>query len=194
MFSMGRDGRMPFGKTWGHVNGSLGTPANAALAVAVLAAIPLVLTGAGSAAVLAIAATGLIYLSYFLCNLGVLFARFRGFPHQPAPFSLGRWGKIINIIALVWGGLMIINIALWTDPIFGVYGNDLRATWTNPFIDTFLKFQGNVLEGLPSWPVFETVLGVIVVVGVLYYLVAERGKIDQEVVGADVATGEAVIG
>ena len=94
----------------------LGTPANAALAVAVLAAIPLVLTGAGSAAVLAIAATGLIYLSYFLCNLGVLFARFRGFPHQPAPFSLGRWGKVINIIALIWGGLMIINIALWTRP------------------------------------------------------------------------------
>ena len=170
------------------------TPANAAIAVAILAAIPLVLTGAGSAAILAIAATGLIYVSYFLCNLGVLFARRAGFPHTGAPFKLGGWGMVINIIALVWGAFMIINIGLWTDPIFGIYGNDLRMTWTNPFINDFLKFQGNVLTGLPHWPVFETVLGAILVVGVLYYLVAERGKIDKEEVVADEATGEAVIG
>ena len=194
MFSMGRDERMPFGKTWGHVNGSLKTPANAAIAVAVLAAIPLVLTGAGSAAILAIAATGLIYVAYFLCNLGVFFARRRGFPHQPAPFKLGGWGMVINIIALIWGAMMIINIGLWTDPIFGVYGNDLRETWTNPFINTFLKFQGNVLEGLPPWPVFETVLGVIVVVGIVYYLAVERGKVDKQQIEADQVTGEAVIG
>ena len=194
MFSMGRDERMPFGKTWGHVNGNLKTPANAAIAVAILAAIPLVLTGAGSAAILAIAATGLIYVAYFLCNLGVFFARRRGFPHQPAPFKLGGWGMVINIIALIWGAMMIINIGLWTDPIFGVYGNELRETWTNPFINTFLKFQGNVLEGLPAWPVFETVLGVIVVVGIIYYLAVERGKVDKQQVAADEVTGEAVIG
>jgi amino acid transporter len=195
MFSMGRDGRMPFGKTWGHVNGNLKTPANAAVAVAVLAAIPLVLTSAGSAVYLAIAATGLIYVSYFLCNLGVLFARLRGFPHQPAPFKLGRWGLVINVLALLWGAFMIINIGLWTDEaLFGIYGNDLRATWTNPFINTFLTFQGNVLDGLPAWPVFEVTLGIILVVGVLYYLVAERGKIDKEQIEADQVTGEAVIG
>jgi amino acid transporter len=194
MFSMGRDGRMPMGKTWGHVNGTLRTPANAAIAVAILAAIPLVLTGAGSAAILAIAATGLIYVSYFLCNLGVFFARRRGFPHEEAPFKLGGWGMAINIIALVWGAFMIINIGLWTDPIFGIYGNDLRMTWTNPFINDFLKFQGNVLTGLPHWPVFETGLGVILVVGIFYYLVAERGKVDKEEVVADEVTGEAVIG
>jgi amino acid transporter len=195
MFSMGRDNRMPFGKTWGTVNSRLKTPANAALAVAVLAAIPLVLTGAGSAAILAISATGLIYFSYFLCNIGVLVARRRGFPHQPAPFSLGRWGMLINILALVWGAAMIINIGIWTDEaLFGVFGNDLRMTWTNPFINDFLKFQGNVLTGLPHWPVFESALGVILVVGILYYLAAERGKIDKEQVEADIATGETVIG
>jgi amino acid transporter len=195
MFSMGRDERMPFGKTWGHVNGSLKTPANAAIAVAVLAAIPLILTGAGSAAILAIAATGLIYFSYFLCNMGVLVARRRGFPHQPAPFSLGRWGMLINILALVWGAAMIINIGIWTDEaLFGVYGNDLRMTWTNPFINDFLKFQGNVLTGLPHWPVFETVLGVILLVGILYYLAVERGKVDKQQIEADTVTGEAVIG
>ena len=101
---------------------------------------------------------------------------------------------VINIIALVWGAMMIINIGLWTDPIFGVYGNELRETWTNPFINTFLKFQGNVLEGLPPWPVFETVLGVILVVGIVYYLAVERGKVDKQQIEADQITGEAVIG
>ncbi len=57
MFSMGRDGRLPWGRTWGHVNHTFKTPAYASIAVGILAAIPLVVTGAGSAVVLAIAAT-----------------------------------------------------------------------------------------------------------------------------------------
>ena len=101
--------------------GRFKTPANAAIAVGVLAAIPFIVTGAGTAIYIAIAATGMIYISYFLCNLGVLVARRRGWPHQGAWFKLGRWGTIINILALVWGGLMVINIAIWTDPnLFGV--------------------------------------------------------------------------
>src|SRR2546422_3473836 len=56
MFSMGRDGRLPLGRTWGHVNHFFRSPANASIGVGVLAAIPLVVTGAGSAVVLAIAA------------------------------------------------------------------------------------------------------------------------------------------
>ena len=52
----------------------------------------------------------------------MLVARRRGWPHQGAWFKLGSWGTIINILALVWGGLMVINIAIWTDPnLFGVY-------------------------------------------------------------------------
>jgi hypothetical protein len=102
---------------------------------------------------------------------------------------------LINILALVWGAAMIINIGLWTDEaLFGVYGNDLRMAWTNPFINDFLKFQGNVLTGLPHWPVFETVLGVILLVGILYYLAVERGKVDKQQIVADEVTGEAVIG
>ena len=157
MFSMGRDRRLPLGGAWGQVNSTFKTPANAALAVGVLAAIPFFVTGAGTAIYIAIAATGMIYISYFLCNLGVLVARRRGWPHQGAWFKLGSWGTIINILALVWGGLMIINIAIWTDPdLFGIYGNDLRNTWSNPFINTFIKVGGTVQDELPAWPIFET--------------------------------------
>ena len=40
MFSMGRDRRLPLGGLWGHVNLQFQTPANAAIAVGVLAALP----------------------------------------------------------------------------------------------------------------------------------------------------------
>jgi urea carboxylase system permease len=195
MFSMGRDRRLPLGGVWGRVNHTFGTPANASLAVGLLAAVPFVVTGAGAAIYIAIAATGMIYISYFLCNLGVLVARTKGWPHQGAWFKLGSWGTIINILALVWGAFMIINIALWTDPnLFGVFGNDLRATWSNPFINTFIKIGGEVQEGLPPWPIFETVVGAVLLVGAVYYVIAQRGKLDAVQIEADAATGEAMIG
>jgi len=192
MFSMGRDRRLPFGGLWGHVSPSLKTPSYASIAVGLLAAVPIILTGALGSIYLAIAATGTIYISYFLCNLGVLAARRRGWPHKGAWFKLGSWGTILNILALIWGGAMIINIGLWTDPMFGAFGDTLRETWSNPFIDTFITLGGEPIAGLPHWPVFETLVGAIIVVGAIYYLVAQRGREDR--VEADVATGEALIG
>ena len=143
------------------------------------------MTGALGSIYMAIAATGMIYIAYFLCNLGVFVARTKGWPHQGAWFSLRGWGTVINFLALVWGGVMVINIGIWTSPIFGVFGNDLRNTWVNPFINTFLAFgkkadgTANVLTGLPSWPVFETLVGAVVVVGLVYYLLAQRGREDR---------------
>jgi amino acid transporter len=198
MFSMGRDRRLPFGAAWGHVNHTFRTPANAAVAVGILGAVPLLFMGALASIYLAIAATGMIYISYFLCNLGVFVARTKGWPHQGAWFSLRGWGTVINFVALVWGGVMVINIGIWTSPIFGVFGNDLRNTWVNPFINTFLAFgkkadgTANVLTGLPAWPVFETLVGLVFVVGLAYYLLVQRGREDR--VEADLATGEAMIG
>jgi amino acid transporter len=191
MFSMGRDRRLPLGGIWAHVNQTFKTPTNAAVAVGILAAVPIVLTGPLGAATLAIAATGMIYLSYFLCNLGVFVARTKGWPRHGAWFKLGSWGTIINALALIYGGLMIINIGLWVSPIFGDFGTDLRAL-SNPFINTFLSWGGNVLENLPPIPVFETLVGMVAVVGAIYYIVAQRGRADA--IEADVATGEAVIG
>jgi urea carboxylase system permease len=197
MFSMGRDRRLPFGGAWGRVNPTFRTPANAAIAVGVLGAIPLILMGATASIYLAIAATGMIYLSYILCNLGVFMARRKGWPHRGAFFSLGSWGTTINVLALVWGTAMVINIGIWTSPIFGVFGNDLRNTWSNPFINTFLAFgkkadgSANILEGLPAWPVFETLVLTVVIIGAIYYFAVQRTREDR--VEPDLATGEAVI-
>jgi urea carboxylase system permease len=192
MFSMSRDRHLPLGSLWGRVNATFKTPANAAIAVGILAAIPILVIGPGGGFSISIAATGLIYLSYLLTNIGVLAARFRGWPHKPAWFNLGRWGKTVNILAIVYGGLMLLNIAIWKDPsLFGNFGGDGRAI-TNPTIDGFVKPFGNEIAGMPPWPVFETLVLALVVFGAIYYAVAVRGRAAD--VEADLATGEAAIG
>ena len=192
MFSMSRDRHLPLGSIWGRVNPRFRTPANAAIAVGVLAAIPILVVGPLGGFSLSIAATGLIYLSYFLCNLGVLMARRNGWPRERAWFNLGRWGMPVNILALVYGGLMLINIALWTDPgLFGAFGGDGRG-FTNPMINTFFKPFGNEIAGMPAWPIFETLVGAILIFGIVYFVVAVRGKVADTEVGRDAP--EAVIG
>jgi urea carboxylase system permease len=192
MFSMSRDRHLPLGSIWGRVNSTFKTPANAAIAVGVLAAIPILVVGPLGGFTLSIAATGLIYLSYLLCNIGVLVARFRGWPRTAAWFNLGRWGKLVNIIAVLYGGLMLLNIAIWKDPgLFGDFGGDGRAI-TNPTIDGFIKPFNNTIAGMPAWPIFETLVIAILLLGAIYYAVSVRGRAaDVEV---DLATGEATIG
>jgi urea carboxylase system permease len=192
MFSMGRDRQLPLGGVFGRVNTRFRTPANSAIAVGILAAVPILVTGPFGGFVLSIAATGLIYLSYLLCNIGVLVARSRGWPHDKASFSLGRWGMPVNIIAILYGAVILVNISLWADTkLFGDFGGDGRAYW-NPMINSFLQWFGQPLEGLPAWPLFETIVGTLIVVGAVYYVVAVRGRAPD--VEADLATGEAVIG
>ena len=193
MFSMSRDRHLPLGSIWGQVNKTFKTPANAAVAVGVLASLPILVTGPYGGFVLSIAATGLIYLSYFLCNLGLALARRRGWPREKAWFNLGRWGMPVNILALVYGGVMILNIALWNDPgLFGEWGGDGRLFW-NPFINSFLQWFGQELTGLPAWPLYETIVGTLLILGAAYYVVAIRGR-KQDVESADAITGESTIG
>ena len=83
-------------------------------------------------------------------------ARQRGFPVKPGAFSLGRWGIPINIVALIWGGAMLINFA-W------------HRVATNPKAsetDGLLSFPGF----LNDIPILWLVLGFVLVVGGLYYL------------------------
>jgi urea carboxylase system permease len=188
MFSMGRDRRLPLGNLWGHVSPTFRTPAYAAIAVGVIAAIPFFLTD--SPGLLATGATGLIYLSYFMANVGVLAARRRGWPHKGAWFSLGSWGTIINVLALVYGGLMVINFGLWKSSIFGSFGSDLRD-FTNPSLN-IITSGGNAISWLPDIPFFEATVGLILIVGAIYYVATGQGR-KVDAVEADLATGEAVI-
>jgi len=192
MFSMSRDRHLPLGKYWGQVNHTFQTPANAAIAVGVLAALPILVVGPLGGFYMSIAATGLIYLSYFLCNFGVMMARRRGWPHKPAWFNLGRWGMLVNVLALVWGGAMIINIGIWQDKgLFGEFGGDGRG-FTNPAFSAFFTPFGQTFENLPAWPTFEVIVGVILLFGAIYYALEVRGRAAD--IEADITTGEVTIG
>ena len=160
-FGMSRDNTLPFSKTWSKVSPTLHTPVFACIIVALLAAVPfLKYSGAG---IIAIAATGLIYFSYFLGNLVIMRARARGWPRTTAPFRLGRWGILVNVLALLYGGAMIINFA-WPRVASNPKPNQTGG---------LLSFGASWLDSIPIlWLVFLF----IVIIGVIYYLAAGRRK------------------
>src|SRR6516162_5116948 len=74
-FGMSRDNTLPISKVLSKVSPKLHTPVWTCIVIAVIAAIPfLQYSGAG---IIAIAATGTIYISYFLGNIAILRARAR---------------------------------------------------------------------------------------------------------------------
>jgi len=160
-FAMSRDDKLPASGVLSKVNPRLHTPIGSCIAIGILAFIPMLqYAGAG---IIAIAATGMIYLSYFLGNIALLRARLRGWPRTKAPFSLGGWGIPVNILALLWGGAMLINFA-WPrgatnpTPVQTSLGLNFHWHWLN------------------ERPVLWTVLVVIVLVGAVYYALVQRRK------------------
>ncbi len=165
MFSMGRDGRLPFGRLWGTVNPTFRTPMWAGIGVAVLSAIPFLYSTA--IGVLVTGATGLIYLSYFMNNIASLGARLKGWPRVKAGFNLGVWGIPINILGLIYGGVMLVNF-LW-------FGGQ-RNNFTNPVMGSAFSSWVNI-PLLGGTPIFEFSLVVLFVVGALYWFGFKRRQV-----------------
>src|SRR3982751_4714453 len=108
-FGMARDDALPGAAFLRKVHPELHTPVWSCVAVGILAGIPFIQFA--GVAVIAIAATGMIYLSYLIGNLALLRARLGGWPRTKAPFSLGRWGLPISVAAILYGGGMLVNMA-----------------------------------------------------------------------------------
>jgi urea carboxylase system permease len=159
-FGMSRDNQLPFSRHLSKVSPTLHTPVWTCITVAVIAALPFIeFSGAG---IIAIAATALIYLSYFLGNLAIMRDRLRGWPKTRAPFRLGRWGVFVNSLGLLYGGAMLVNFA-WPR---------VQSNMT-PDQSGVLDFHIGFLNKIPIlWSVFV----VILIIGVLYYLIVGRNK------------------
>jgi len=160
-FGMSRDDRLPGSRVLSKVHHTLHTPIGSCIAIAILAFIPMLqFAGAG---IVAIAATGMIYLSYLLGNFALLRARLRGWPKSPAPFSLGRWGLPLTLLGLAWGGGMLVNFA-WpraaSNPTPAQTGLALNFHW----------------HWLNERPVLWTVAIVVVLVGAVYFALVQRTK------------------
>lgn len=145
VFSMSRDGALPFSKRLSAVNAKTGAPILPAVVIGVLAVALLVVNvGQGQLfLVLSSVAVVIVYLAYLLVTVPMLIQRFRGWPHQGdhdaapgiAHFSLGRWGKPINIVAVVYGVFMAVNMA-W--PRAAVYDPAGEAWYFQYFAPIFL--------------------------------------------------------
>jgi urea carboxylase system permease len=160
-FGMSRDNALPASKQLSWVHPKLHTPVGACIAIGLLAFIPMLqYAGAG---IIAIAATGMIYLAYFIGNIALMRARLRGWPKAAAPFALGRWGIPLNIVALAWGGGMLINFA-WPRVATNPRPSELPGT---------LNFHWAWLN---HKPVFWTVVIVIALVGAVYFMLVQRTK------------------
>ena len=160
-FGMARDDALPGSLALRKVNPQLHTPVWSCIAVGILAGIPFIQFA--GVAIIAIAATGMIYLSYLIGNFALLRARLGGWPRVKAPFSLGKWGLPVNVLAIAWGGGMLINM-LWPRAATNPRPKEVPGT---------LNFHWHWLNGQP---VLWTVLVVIAIVGAVYYAFVQRTK------------------
>ncbi|HEY1861146.1 MAG TPA: hypothetical protein VGG61_12365, partial [Gemmataceae bacterium] len=72
-------------------------------------------------------------LAYLCVTVPLLVRRLRGWPQrgghrQPGIFTLGPWGLPVNILAVLWGALVIINIG-WPRPEGPATWYEANAAW-----------------------------------------------------------------
>ncbi|HEX4107301.1 MAG TPA: amino acid permease [Solirubrobacteraceae bacterium] len=115
MFSMSRDRVLPFGRVLAAVSPRTGTPILPAVVIGILAALILVVN-LGQAALftdLTSECIVMLYGAYLMVTAPMLVRRLRGTLRaaEPGMFSLGRWGPIVNGLAVGYGAAMMINLA-----------------------------------------------------------------------------------
>ncbi|HZT02592.1 MAG TPA: amino acid permease [Steroidobacteraceae bacterium] len=132
-FAMARDNALPFGEKLARVNSQTQAPIVPAVVIGVIAELILVLNIGQPKifTVLTSIAVIMIYMAYLLVTVPLLKKRLAG-EWPPADlaaggyFTLGRWGMFVNIVAVLWGGGMALNLA-W--PREAVYGTPWYNTW-----------------------------------------------------------------
>ncbi|WP_327205500.1 MULTISPECIES: APC family permease [unclassified Rathayibacter] len=124
VFAMARDNALPGSAHLARIDSRHGTPVLPAVVIGVLAVLilavnigtPEIFTAVTSVAVI------MIYVAYLLVTVPLLLKRLRGqwSPSSAGYFSLGRLGLPVNVVAVLWGAAMAVNLA-W--PRVEVYGD-----------------------------------------------------------------------
>ena len=183
-FGMARDNQLPFSKTMAKVSPRLHTPIGTCIVIGGLAAIPFIQFAGAST--IAVGATASIYFSYLLGNLAFMRARAKGWPRTKAPFSLGVWGKVVNVVAILWGAAMLLNFLTPSSATSAFDPNASGANYLRIFsnpkpIQTDYFAEGEQLVDfkigfLNEIPVIWTVFGVVILIGAIYYFAVQRNK------------------
>ncbi len=169
LFAMARDGRLPFGSHIARVSGTRRVPVVPALVVGFLALCILAINISNQSAFVALTSVAIVmfYIAYLGVTGGMLVKRLRG--QWPRPdhgpyFSLGRWGLLVNAVAVTYGLIVAVNIA-W--PRSAVY-DSLAGTKDS---------AGHVIAGHWYFQYIAVLfIGTVVLVGSIYYFAVYNRK------------------
>jgi urea carboxylase system permease len=143
VFSMARDGVLPFSRALAWVPDRTGTPAIAAVVVGVLAAGVLVVNIKQGSLFLALSSVCIVmlYLAYLFVTVPLLLRRLQGWPGAAvshttdsgaALFALGRRGVLINAGAVLYGAAMMINLAWPRALVYNPFNGSWYLQWLAP--------------------------------------------------------------
>jgi urea carboxylase system permease len=159
LFSMARDNKLPFGSQIARVSGRGKVPVVPALVTGILAIALMAINIGNQSAFLAITSIAIImfYMAYLGVTAPMIVRRLRG--EWPKPdhgpfFSMGRWGLVVNILAVAYGTLIAINLA-W--PRASVYNAVGASHW-------YFKWSAVLF------------IGAVVIIGTLYYFLVQVKK------------------
>jgi urea carboxylase system permease len=146
MFAMARDNNLPGGAQLARVHPKTRTPIIPSILIGVLAIAILVVNIRQPQIFVVITSLGIImiYIAYLLVTIPMLRKRLRGeWPGPDAPkgyFSLGRWGLPVNILAVLWGLFMAINLAWPREEVYGA--TSWVLTWIAPIFIGIVALAG----------------------------------------------------
>jgi urea carboxylase system permease len=169
LFAMARDGRLPFGSAIARVSGTRRVPVVPALFVGICALGLLAVNIGNQSAFLALTSVAIVmfYIAYLGVTGGMLVRRLRGQwprPEHGPYFSLGRWGLLVNAVAVAYGAVVAVNIG-W--PRAAVY-DALAGTKDS---------AGHVIPAHWYWQYIAVLfIGIVVVVGAIYYFAVYNRK------------------
>lgn len=134
MYAMGRDGLLPFSASLSKVSTKTQTPVLATLicglgAIIILAMnlrFPKVFELVTSIAILW---ANLAYWMVVAVQLKNRIVSTRSGVKIDAPFSLGKWGFPVNILALIWSSFMVINVSWPRTATYGLEWYNQYAAW-----------------------------------------------------------------
>ena len=157
IFSMARDGGLPFSKKLALVSTQFNTPVLPVILVG-FSAITILIVNVGLPKVIELVTIVAILwanLAYFILVTSLLWKRIKGWPHKLNDrsrheekehtnlFNLGKWGIPLNIIASIWSFFMVCNVG-WPREV--VYGSDWRHKFAPIFLSVLLLAIGFVVK------------------------------------------------